>query len=56
MKIQRAFVYYIGGLAIDSTIQKCRDMIWNDYVKPRYYDQVRQQGLIVKILYNFVNF
>eukprot|EP01051_Picozoa_sp_SAG22_P001239 SAG22_NODE_47_length_24699_cov_13.602317_4_plen_319_part_00 len=29
----------LGGLAIDSTIKACRDKIWTEYLKPRYYDQ-----------------
>jgi alpha-D-xyloside xylohydrolase len=29
----------LGGLAIDATLRNCREMIWNNYVKPRYYDQ-----------------
>ena len=29
----------LGGLAIDATIEKCRTMIWSQYLKPRYYDQ-----------------
>lgn len=29
----------LGGLAVDSTIGKCREMIWSQYIKPRYYDQ-----------------
>jgi len=29
----------LGGLAIDPTKKSCRDMIWNDYLKPRYYDK-----------------
>jgi alpha-D-xyloside xylohydrolase len=29
----------LGGLAIDSTIPSCRDMIWQRFLKPNYYDQ-----------------
>lgn len=29
----------LGGFAFDSTIEKCRDMVWTQYLKPRYYDQ-----------------
>lgn len=29
----------LGGLAVDSTPEKCRTMIWEEYLKPRYYDQ-----------------
>ena len=29
----------LGGLAIDSTKASCRNKIWSEYLKPRYYDQ-----------------
>jgi len=29
----------LGGLAIDPTTPKCRNYIWDNYVKPRYYDK-----------------
>ena len=29
----------LGGLAIDATIPECRAFIWEEYLKPRYYDQ-----------------
>ena len=29
----------LGGLAIDSTIPSCRDMIWNNFLFPNYYAQ-----------------
>ena len=32
----------LGGLAFDATIGKCRDMVWTQYIKPRYYDQVHK--------------
>lgn len=28
-----------GALAIDPTTAKCRDYIWNNFVKPRYFDK-----------------
>ena len=27
------------GFAIDATIPACRSLIWNQFLKPRYYDQ-----------------
>lgn len=29
----------LGGLAIDATKQTCRELIWSEFLKPRYYDQ-----------------
>ena len=29
----------LGGSAIDATITSCRDLIWNNYLKPNYYSQ-----------------
>ena len=29
----------LSGNAIDSTKTSCRDLIWNNYLKPNYYDQ-----------------
>jgi len=29
----------LGGYAIDGTITSCRDLIWNNYLKPNYYAQ-----------------
>lgn len=29
----------LDGLAIDATIPQCRDYIWSNMLKPRYYDQ-----------------
>ena len=29
----------LGGNAIDPTTKACRDLIWNEFLKPRYYDQ-----------------
>ena len=29
----------LGGLAFDATKKSCRDLVWNQFLKPRYYDQ-----------------
>lgn len=29
----------LGGRAIDTTPKRCRDLIWDKFLKPRYYDQ-----------------
>ena len=29
----------LGGYAIDATREACRDLIWSEFLKPRYYDQ-----------------
>jgi len=29
----------LGGLAIDPTTSKCRDYIWTNFLKPRYFDK-----------------
>jgi len=29
----------LGGLAIDATPSHCRELIWSQFLKPRYYDQ-----------------
>ena len=29
-----------GGLAIDPTTPKCRNYIWDSFLKPRYFDKV----------------
>jgi alpha-D-xyloside xylohydrolase len=29
----------LGGNAIDPTTKHCRDLIWNQFLKPRYYDE-----------------
>ena len=29
----------LGGYAIDTTREVCRDLIWGKFLKPRYYDQ-----------------
>ena len=29
----------LGGLAIDPTTPKCRDYIWTNFLKPRYFDK-----------------
>jgi alpha-D-xyloside xylohydrolase len=29
----------LGGFAIDPTTKACRDLIWTQFLKPRYYDQ-----------------
>ena len=29
----------LGGLAFDATKKSCRDLVWNQFLTPRYYDQ-----------------
>lgn len=29
----------LGGYAVDTTVAGCRDLIWTEFLKPRYYDQ-----------------
>ena len=29
----------LGGNAIDPTTKACRDLVWTEFLKPRYYDQ-----------------
>ena len=29
----------LGGFAVDTTVAACRELIWSQFLKPRYYDQ-----------------